>query len=343
MNDNPLANSPAKSPKIPMRKIGRFTVTDKIGIGSNGSILLGHDPIIDRAVAIKILNTPTGITNQKQREQQFINEARAAGRLSHPNIVTIYDTSTEGGTAFIAMEYLQGSDLRALLTKGKQFEVTEAVSIACKVADALTFAHNQGVIHRDIKPANIFITDNNQPKVLDFGIARVPNRIQNVDGEQHTLFKNNLMGTPSYMSPEQALSQPVTALTDVYSLGAVLYEMLTSQKPHNSTDMDKLLDKIINKNPKLPHKLNDKIPEILSGILMKAMRKKPSNRYQSAAEMGRDLNKFLASEKRAQRRKERGLSNNEFLFNLKNKSPLFWISNVSLVIALAIILNMYSK
>lgn len=343
MNANPPANSPAKLSKAPMRKIGRFTVTDRIGIGSNGSILLGHDPIIDRAVAIKILNTPTGVNDKKQREQQFINEARAAGRLSHPNIVTIYDTSTEGGTAFIAMEYLQGHDLRDLLAKGRKFEVIEAVSIACKVAEALTFAHNQGVIHRDIKPANIFITDNNQPKVLDFGIARVPNRIQNVDGEQHTLFKNNLMGTPSYMSPEQALSQPVTSLTDVYSLGAVLYEMLTSQKPHKSTDMDKLLDKIINKNPLPPHKLNDKIPERLSEIVLKAMRKKPSSRYQNAAEMARDLNKFLASEKRSQRQRERGMNSEGFTFDFKNKGSLFWISSFSLLMAIAIIGHMYTK
>lgn len=326
-----------------MRKIGRFTVTDKIGIGSNGSIFLGHDPIIDRAVAIKILNTPSGANNKKQREQQFINEARAAGRLSHPNIVTIYDTSTEGGTAFIAMEYLQGSDIRELLAKGKQFDIIEAVSIACKVAEALTFAHNQGVIHRDIKPANIFITNNNQPKVLDFGIARVPNRIQNVDGEQHTLFKNNLMGTPSYMSPEQALSQPVTSLTDVYSLGSVLYEMLTLQKPHSSTDMDKLLDKIIHRNPKPPQQLNDKIPEKLSAIILKAMRKNPSSRYKNAAEMSRELNKFLASEKRAQRRKEQGLSENRFTLNLKNKSSLFWISSFSLTMAMTIVIYMYTK
>lgn len=334
---------PSHHQKPPMRKIGRFTVTDKIGTGSNGSVLLGHDPIIDRAVAIKVLNTPEGVKDKKQREQQFINEARAAGRLSHPNIVTIYDTSTEGGTAFIAMEYLKGNDLRELIAKGKRFEVIEAVQIACKVADALTFAHNQGVIHRDIKPANIFIVENNQPKVLDFGIARVPNRVQNEDGEQHTLFKNNLMGTPSYMSPEQALSQPVTSLTDVYSLGAVLYEMLTGQKPHKSNDMEKLLNNIIHKNPKPPHRLNEKIPERLSEIVMKALRKKPKSRYQNAAEMARDLNKFLVSEKRAQRKKELGESSNEFPFNLKDKGSMFWISSFSLLMAFVIVSYMYVK
>lgn len=337
MIQNVPVNNAAISSKTPMRRIGRFTVTDKLGSGSNGNVLLGHDPIIDRAVAIKILNNPVGATDKKQREQQFINEARAAGRLSHPNIVTIYDASTEGGTTFIAMEFLQGKDLRELMASGKRFDVIDAVSIAYKVANALSFAHSQGVIHRDIKPANIFIVENNQPKVVDFGIARVPNRVLDDNGQPQTLFKGTIMGTPNYMSPEQASSQPVTALTDVYSLGAVMYEMLTAQKPFSASDFDKLLYNITHKTPKSPDVLNPDVPEKLAYIVMKAMQKKPHRRYKSAAEMALALNKFLAREKRARRQSASGQVNRkETATSLRNKSNLFWLGWGSFFIAAAL-------
>lgn len=334
MIQNAPANNAASSGKSPMRRIGRFTVTDKLGSGSNGNVLLGHDPIIDRAVAIKILNNPVGATDKKQREQQFINEARAAGRLSHPNIVTIYDASTEGGTTFIAMEFLQGKDLRELMASGKRFDVIETASIVYKIANALAFAHNQGVIHRDIKPANIFIVENNQPKVVDFGIARVPNRVLDDNGQPQTLFKGTIMGTPNYMSPEQATSQPVTALTDVYSLGAVMYEMLTGQKPFSASDFDKLLYNITHKTPKSPDILNLEVPEKLAQIVMKAMQKKTHRRYKSAAEMALALNKFLAREKRARRQSASGqITSNRPATTLANKSNLFWLGWGSFIVA----------
>lgn len=322
-------HQPSQTPasKSPMRRIGRFTITDKLGSGSNGNVLLGHDPIIDRAVAIKILNNPGTGADFKQREQQFINEARAAGRLSHPNIVTIYDASTEGGTTFIAMEFLQGKDIRAILGEGKHFDYIEAANIAYKVAGALSFAHSQGVIHRDIKPANIFLVENNQPKVVDFGIARVPNRTLDENGQPQTLFKNNIMGTPNYMSPEQASSQPVTPLTDIYSLGAVMYEMLTNQKPFSASDFDKLLYNITHKTPKSPDLINREVPEKLAHIVMKAMQKKPQRRYQSAAEMALALNKFLAREKRHRRSARSPLPVAHSLSEtLAAKGWLFWLS-----------------
>lgn len=327
-----LASNAAPA-KAPMRRIGRFTITDKLGSGSNGNVMLGHDPVIDRPVAIKILNNPGAASDKKQREQQFINEARAAGRLSHPNIVTIYDASTEGNTTFIAMEFLQGKDLRELMSNGKRFDVIEAASIGYKVANALAFAHNQGVIHRDIKPANIFLVGDNQPKVVDFGIARVPNRAVDADGQPQTLFKNNLMGTPNYMSPEQAASQPVTALTDVYSLGATLYEMLTNQKPFPSSDFDKLMYNIARKTPKSPDLINPEVPERLAHIVMKAMQKKPHRRYKSAAEMALALNKFLAKEKRARRSGRSSSSAAKTSRFGSEKSNLFWLGWASFIIA----------
>jgi serine/threonine-protein kinase len=326
----PDANPTKKSP---MRKIGRFIITDKLGSGSNGNVYLGHDPVIDRQVAIKILNNPTGTSDKAQREQQFINEARAAGRLSHPNIVTIFDASTENGSSFIAMEFLQGKDLRSLIDSGTRFTPIECASIVYKVAGALAYAHGHGVIHRDIKPGNIFVLENNQPKVVDFGIARVPNRAVDADGQPQTLFKNNIMGTPNYMSPEQAMSQPVTALTDVYSLGAVLYELVTGQKPFIKSDFEQLLSAIIRKTPKEPHLINPKIPEKLSYIIMKAIRKKPSQRYQGAAEMAKALNKFIVESKRNKHDEDDELSN----WDIWRKKPIFWFSCVALFIATVII------
>ncbi|GGC58383.1 serine/threonine protein kinase [Undibacterium terreum] len=337
------------SPGLTKRRVGRFYLTSELGKGSNGAVFLGHDPVIDRDVAIKTLSltsTP-GLAEKKQREQQFINEARAAGRLSHPNIVTIYDASSEGGTTFIAMEFLQGQDLREALASGRRFESLETANIVSKVAGALAYAHENGVIHRDIKPANIFILPNNQPKVVDFGIARAPNRILSDQANpEQTLFNNNILGTPNYMSPEQALGQQVTAATDVYSLGAVMYEMLTQQKPFQGQNIDKLLQQIAHKTPKFPSELSSNIPVALSNIVMKAMQKDPADRYASAAEMGEALDKFLERDKRLKRK--RGRPSDSLATDIQEQAPergtLFWLSCAAVVVAvLAVTANFWLK
>lgn len=333
--------TPGIGAKAPIRRVGRFSVTDKLGKGANGTVFLGHDPVIDRAVAIKILGPVTGVADKRQREQHFINEARAAGRLSHPNIVTIYDASNEGGTTFIAMEFLQGQDLRELMLGGKRFDIIEISNIISKVAEALAYAHDNGVIHRDIKPANIFILPNNQPKVVDFGIARAPNRILEESGQPaQTLFNNNIMGTPNYMSPEQAMGQQVNALTDVYSLGAVMYEMLTLQKPFQSHDIDKLLHQIAHKTPKSPSDICPNVPEKLSQIVMKAMQKDPVSRYASAADMAHALNKFLARDKRLKRKRlQNSQSSHTEHSQSSGKSILFWISVCAFLVAIGLVLS----
>ncbi|MES2069788.1 MAG: serine/threonine-protein kinase [Pseudomonadota bacterium] len=334
------------SPGLSKRRVGRFYLTSELGKGSNGTVFLGHDPVIDRDVAIKTLASTPGIADKKQREQQFINEARAAGRLSHPNIVTIYDASSEGGTTFIAMEFLQGQDLREALAAGKRFDSIETVNIVVKVASALSYAHENGVIHRDIKPANIFILPNKQPKVVDFGIARAPNRIlADQANPEHTLFNNNILGTPNYMSPEQATGQQVTATTDVYSLGAVMYEMLTQQKPFQGQNIDKLLQQIAHKTPKAPSELSPNVPVTLSNIVMKAMQKNPTDRYASAAEMEQALEKFLERDKRLKRK--RGRSADETRGKPEpsaERSSLFWLSCVAVAVALlAVVANVWLK
>ncbi|MCH8618932.1 serine/threonine-protein kinase [Undibacterium sp. TS12] len=335
MQNNFLSTPAAPSAALPNKRVGRFYLSERIGMGSNGAVYLGHDPVIDRDVAIKIFSAGNNAADKKQREQQFINEARAAGRLSHPNIVTIFDASSEGGTTFIAMEFLQGKDLRHLLADGKQFDIIETTNLIKKVADALAYAHTNGVIHRDIKPGNIFVLPNQQPKVVDFGIARAPNRVLDETREQaHTLFNNNIMGTPNYMSPEQANGKQVNALTDVYSLGAVMYEMLTGQKPFQSQDVDKLLQQIVNKTPKNPSEVRPGIPDSLSKIVMKAMQKEPSARYESAAEMALALEKFLDRDKKLKRKRQKQGESYSSERNTDDEHRNSWISWLALILAI---------
>ncbi|MBI3284848.1 MAG: serine/threonine protein kinase [Burkholderiales bacterium] len=340
MSTNTIPPSTTPGSALPISRVGRFYLTEKIGKGSNGSVFLGHDPVIDRDVAIKILIASGGASDKRQREQQFINEARAAGRLSHPNIVTIYDASSEGGTTFIAMEFLQGQDLRHLLAAGSQFDIIETANIIRRIADALAYAHTHGVIHRDIKPANIFILPNKQPKVVDFGIARSPNRILDESGQpEPTLFNTNILGTPNYMSPEQAGGKPVSAQTDIYSLGAVMYEMLTRQKPFQTEEINKLLHQIIHKIPKAPSDIAPNVPASLSRIVMKAMQKNPAERYQNAAEMSLALQKFLARDKKLKRNRSRPENHSASAQQNPNGKPSFsWISWSAIAIAALLVL-----
>jgi serine/threonine protein kinase len=295
------SSSAPASPRVtvPMTRIGRFRIIRELGRGAIGTVYLGHDPIIDRSVAIKTLNSRLPRGEKKKYEQQFINEARAAGRLSHPNIVTIYDASVEAGTTYIAMEYLQGKELHKVLESGQRLTMNDIAVVILRIADALDYAHKNGVIHRDIKPANIFLVDNETPKVMDFGIARAPNRISDQEAEQaYTLFKNNLLGTPNYMSPEQAMGRPADHRTDLYSLGIIMYEMLAGTKPFRSRDTNHLLQQIAFKVPTAPHLLDPQIPATLSNIVMKAMNKRPEKRYQNGHEMAHDLRRHLAYAKR---------------------------------------------
>ena len=335
MQNNFLSTPNTPPAALPSKRVGRFYLSERLGMGSNGAVYLGHDPVIDRDVAIKIFSAGSNAADKKQREQQFINEARAAGRLSHPNIVTIFDASSEGGTTFIAMEFLQGKDLRHILADGKQFDIIETANIIQKIADALAYAHTNGVIHRDIKPANIFVLPNQQPKVVDFGIARAPNRVLDETREQaHTLFNNNILGTPNYMSPEQANGKPVNALTDVYSLGTVMYEMLTGQKPFQSQDVDKLLQQIVNKVAKYPSEISPSIPDSLSKIVMKAMQKDPAARYESAAEMSSALEKFLERDRKLKRKRQKQGSDTSDYKNDDNSHKVSWLSWAALIAAL---------
>ncbi len=323
----------------PIKKVGRFMLYRELGRGAIGTVYFGHDPVIDRAVAIKIFHNLPSTQEKKQRDQIFMNEARAAGRLSHPNIITIFDAASEGNISFIAMEFLQGQDLRQFLADNKPLPFLIAAQMLQKIAEGLEYAHNEGVIHRDIKPANIFIQENMQTKLVDFGIARAVKRETTANNEQPaTLFNNNILGTPNYMSPEQAQAKPVDKLTDIYSLGAVMFEMLTRQKPFQSRDMESLIHMIVHKQVRTPHEINPEIPHALSRIVLKAMSKLPEKRYQSAGEMAQELRRFVLTEKRDQKHAG-GKASRKSENSGEPHGRLFWISCVAILIALAVTMN----
>ncbi|WP_019141460.1 serine/threonine protein kinase [Noviherbaspirillum massiliense] len=336
------AAAPANSDNSSISRIGRFSITRELGRGSTGRVYLGHDPVIARDVAIKTFHPGLSGPDRKPHEQQLINEARAAGRLSHPNIVTIYDASSEGGTTYIAMELLQGCELQKMLDGGTRFRPGEVAAIAWKLADALDHMHRNAVIHRDIKPANIFMVEDKQPKLMDFGIARSPNRTSGMlaqDDAPYTIFHNDLLGTPNYMSPEQASGIPVDERTDIYSLGTVMYEMLVGRKPFQSDETDKLLHQITHKTPRTPHEIDSRIPPALSQIVMKAMSKRPEKRYSDAASMALDIKRYIAHQKRARRGRQirkATLEKRGPLAALLQQDILHWIGYLGLAGALAL-------
>jgi serine/threonine-protein kinase len=303
----PPPSSAAFAHSLPANsRIGRFCIVRELGRGTAGCVYLAHDPVIDRDVAVKTFNPRLSLADRARFEQHFINEARAAGRLSHPHIVTIHEASSEGSSTYVAMEYIEGKELHRVLENGRRFSADETAAIAWKLASALQHAHQRGVIHRDIKPSNIFLVDGDQPKLIDFGIARAPNRLADRQSPQYEPFTmvrdNELLGTPHYMSPEQAAGKTVDHRTDIYSLGAVMFEMLTGRTPFHADRADKLLQQIIHKAAPSPRDIDARVPERLAAIVMKAMHKRAEKRYRDADEMARDIKRYLLKEKQARRR-----------------------------------------
>lgn len=284
---------------IPKGRIGRFVYESEIGHGSVGIVYLFRDPLIGRPVAIKVLN-PQLSNNQRQLfEKHFIQEARAAGRLNHPNIVTVYDADKTEDLLFIVMERLEGKELSDMLKSGHQFSYRHIADLVARIANALDYAHEHGVIHRDIKPANIFITEKGAPKVLDFGIASASRQLADADAtlDYDDLLERRLLGTPNYMSPEQAKRATVDSRTDIFSLGVVLYQLLCGQLPFKGKDIPALLHNIIHDPAIPPQEIKSDVPLRLARIAAKALAKKPEDRYQRASDMARDLNRFLEKER----------------------------------------------
>lgn len=265
--------------------LGRYQITEVLGRGAMGVVYKAHDPLIDRAVAIKTISY-AGLTPGESHdfEQRFFLEAKSAGRLNHPNIVTIHDVGHSDELAYIAMEFLEGQSLRDIIDSGVVLPASRMARYAYSVADGLAFAHANGVIHRDIKPANIMVLDSGRVKITDFGIALLPSGALTTAGMA--------VGSPKYMAPEQVLGQKADHRSDIFSLGAVLYELLTGFPPFSGADINAILYQVLNGAPPLPSSLNTSLPPGFDRIVARALSKDPERRYQSAAEMASDLRNY---------------------------------------------------
>jgi serine/threonine-protein kinase len=267
-------------------EFGRYRVLRELGRGAMGIVYLAEDTQLARQVALKMIAL-SGTDHERDRhEARFRQEARAAGGVTHPAIVTIYDAGREGDVAFIAMELVEGRELRELIREGS-IPPARAIELAALVADGLAYAHERGVIHRDIKPGNIMVLADGRVKVMDFGIARL--RAPTVKTQTGVL-----LGSPQYMSPEQISGNEVDGRADVFSLGVVLYEMLTGVRPFDAADLSQVLFWVVNMPAKAPSERRPGLPAVVDYIVARAMRKKPADRYATAAEFAADLRRCLA-------------------------------------------------
>ncbi len=278
--------------------LGRYEVTDELGRGAMGVVYKGEDPKIHRTVAIKTVRLSDFDDSMvDEMKERFFREAESAGLLTHPNIVTIYDAGEEHDLAYIAMEFLKGKDLEEHTKKGNLLSVRETISIISQVAEALEYAHNKGIVHRDIKPANIMrINETGEVKVADFGIARITASSKTKTGV--------IMGTPSYMSPEQVSGQKVDGRSDIFSLGVVLFEMLCGEKPFKGEDMTSMMFKIAREKHPSVKTINPKIPVVIEKVIDKAMEKDVNERYQKAGQMAGHLKIILKRIDEAANRKK---------------------------------------
>jgi serine/threonine protein kinase len=262
-------------------RFGRFQVLGALGRGAMGVVYRAHDPALGRTVAIKTVALTGSSKERDVHEARFLQEARAAGSLSHPVIVTIYDVGREGDTAFIAMELIEGRDLRDLI-QDVALTPSKSVAIATAVAEGLAFAHEHGIVHRDIKPGNIMVLADGRVKIMDFGIARLHEpTVKTQTGV--------LLGSPQYMSPEQIVGQPLDHRADIFSLGLVLYEMLTGVKPFQGEDIPELTFKVANLPAAPPSHVAPDLPPVVDFIMARALKKRPDERYANASELAKDL------------------------------------------------------
>src|SRR5713101_7817547 len=271
-------------------KAGRYEILGELGRGGMGVVYRAKDPSIGRTVAVKTIQLSekgTGMSHA-QLVERFQTEARAAGLLTHPNIVVIYDVGESDGVYYITMELVNGKSLQSMLDAGEKFSLPRLLRIMDQVCAALQFAHDHSVVHRDIKPANIMLAADDFVKVTDFGTAK----ILQYGGAQQTA----AMGTPGYMSPEQIKGKAVDGRTDIFSLGVVLYELTTGQKPFRGQDVASILYRILNEDPPPPQKLNPSLPLGVSSTILKAMAKSPHLRYENCRELLEDLKNYRPGE-----------------------------------------------
>jgi len=276
------AKKPAQR-KIP-EKIGKYTVVNEVGRGSTGIVYLSHDAYYGRDVAIKVYNMDAGSDEERARiaRKMFLSEAHLVGMLQHPNILPIYDAGEENGHCYIVTEHIHGARTLASYCRADNLlRIDDVVELVYKCAKALHYAHSRGVIHRDIKPSNIMLTQDSDIRIIDFGIALVQDsEISRIEG---------IAGSPSYMSPEQVQSLELTNKSDLYSLGAVMYELLTGSRPFRAGNLQKLLHQIVYATPPPIHTLRKEIPEEIENVVAVALQKDPLRRYKSGLDFAAEL------------------------------------------------------
>ena len=257
-----------------LRQVGKYTIVEKIGAGAMGEVFRAHDAVLGRDVAIKVVLGR--LSDDEKARKRFQDEARAAAQLNHPNIITVYDFGEERGMAYMAMELLEGHDLRQLLSSGKAMQLDEKLAMMEQILDGLAFAHSKGVMHRDLKPGNVHVLPSGQIKIMDFGLAR---RVQDAAAS------GVVMGTPYYMAPEQAHGDRANARSDIFSLGAMFYELLSGRRPFTGASVPAVLFAVVHRDPEPLGKLMPELPTGIVAMVMRALSKKPEARHAHATEM----------------------------------------------------------
>lgn len=262
-----------------LTKAGRYDLREELGRGAMGVVFHGFDPVIGRDVAVKTMHLSEAGTGMSREElvDRFQTEARAAGLLTHPNIVVVFDAGEEQGVFYITMEFVEGKSLQSLMDSRQLFALPRVMKLMEQVCSALDFAHQHNVVHRDIKPANLMLTPDDTVKITDFGTAKIL--------QFGTAQTAHVMGTPSYMSPEQVKGKPIDGRSDIFSLGVILYELMTGEKPFPGQNITTVIYKIINEDPTPPRALDSSIHPGLSAVITRALAKDPAERYQSCSEL----------------------------------------------------------
>jgi serine/threonine protein kinase len=273
--------------RTPLQRLGRYRIVRELGQGAMGVVYLADDELLQRPVALKTMRLPDDAEERTHLEGRFRQEAKAAGGLNHPHIVTVHDLGREGDWLYIAMELLQGPELRELILAGGP-PLEQALELGAQVALGLATAHERGIVHRDVKPANIMVMPGPHAKIMDFGVARM----QASEVKTQT---GLMLGSPKYMSPEQVEGRPLDHRSDIFSLGAILYEMAAGRPPFEAPELANLLFAIVRTEPPAPSQFNPAVPPELDRIVARALSKDVRGRYQDARELARDLQQCRAA------------------------------------------------
>src|SRR5579859_7809126 len=266
-----------------IQTVGRYEITGELGRGAMGVVYKAMDPTIGRTVALKTMRLDVHGLDAQEMVRRFQNEARAAGVLNHPNIVTIYDAGEQDGIFYIAMEFIEGTTLHELLAEQRILPADQVIQYSRQICRGLDYAQSHGIVHRDIKPANIMITANGTVKIMDFGIAKSGGSMTST---------GQVLGTPNYMSPEQVKGRPLDGRSDLFSFGVILYEMITGEKPFGGDNITTIIYKIVNEEPIPPRELNAEIHHGLNRVILKALAKTPQDRYQMGADLVHALENY---------------------------------------------------